>query len=145
MSEFTITTADGPNPSAKLISLIGEFDESKLEEIKNQLDPFLDDENRYDLDLERDPREIIKRHSSWSAEQYDELIAYINGWTRQQKQRFNMDITFTERNLQAFDFAIWFGAKSFSGGESDIGDEEMIYYLEKYLAAHEAEFVRWVP
>jgi len=45
MSELTITVTDGPNVSVKLISLVGEMDETSIDLLKTQLDSVLSDQN----------------------------------------------------------------------------------------------------
>ena len=44
-SEFSVEITDSTNPSAKVVSLKGELDESVLDSLKTQLDPILDDSN----------------------------------------------------------------------------------------------------
>lgn len=44
-SELSVNIADGPNPAAKVVTLVGEMDESNIESIREQLDPLLNDLN----------------------------------------------------------------------------------------------------
>ncbi len=45
MAELAVTISDGPNVAAKVVSLVGEMDESSLETIKPQIDTLLADVN----------------------------------------------------------------------------------------------------
>jgi len=45
MADLTVSISDGPNPSAKVVALAGEMDETNLEALKPQLDTLLNDPN----------------------------------------------------------------------------------------------------
>lgn len=44
-SNFSVNITDSSNPSIKVIELVGELDESRLEELKNSTDTVLNDSN----------------------------------------------------------------------------------------------------
>lgn len=42
-SELSVIIADGPNPAVKVVTLVGEMDESNIESVRGQLDTLLAD------------------------------------------------------------------------------------------------------
>ncbi len=58
-SEFSVEITDSPNPSAKVVSLKGELDESVLDGLKTQLDPLLNDANMVTMVLNFQDLEFI--------------------------------------------------------------------------------------
>ena len=42
-SELSVNIVDGSNPVVKMVTLVGEMDESNIESVREQLDPLLND------------------------------------------------------------------------------------------------------